>query len=152
MKTSGGGAIINTSSVAGLRPGISSVAYSVAKAGVNHLTRIAAAEFAPYRIRVNAICPGVILTPAVGSAFGASREQAARLLAKIAGIAGGLQPIPHAGAPHDIAEACLFLASDAAGFVTGAEFVIDGGLVLKAPDGYPATVGRIAAAYGGAAV
>jgi NAD(P)-dependent dehydrogenase (short-subunit alcohol dehydrogenase family) len=152
MKASGGGAIINTSSVAGLRPGIASPAYSVAKAGINHLTRIAAAEFAPFRIRVNAICPGVITTPAVGNAFGASREESERLMPQITKLADALQPIAHAGAPRDIAEACLYLASDSAGFVTGSELLVDGGLTLKAPDGYPRTVERIAKACSGGAM
>lgn len=150
LKASGGGAIINTSSVAGLRPGIGPVAYSVAKAAVNHLTRIAAVEFAASRIRVNAICPGVVLTPAVGAAFGASRAEADRLRPKIAQAAQALQPVPRAGMPQDIAEACLYLASDAAGFVTGSEFIVDGGLMVNPPEGYSAAVLRIAQACGAA--
>lgn len=150
LKASGGGAIINTSSVAGLRPGIGPVAYSVAKAAVIHLTRIAAVEFAASQIRVNAICPGVVLTPAVGAAFGASRGEADRLLPKIAQAAQGLQPVPRAGMPRDIAEACLYLASDSAGFVTGSEFIVDGGLMVKPPEGYSAAVLRIAQACGAA--
>jgi NAD(P)-dependent dehydrogenase (short-subunit alcohol dehydrogenase family) len=149
MKAAGGGAIVNTSSVAGLCPGISSVAYSVAKAAINHLTRIAAADFAGFRIRVNAICPGVILTPAIGNAFGASKEQSEHLLPRITQLADTLQPIPQAGMPRDIAEACLYLASDSARFVTGIELVVDGGLTVKPPNGYPETVQKIATACSG---
>jgi NAD(P)-dependent dehydrogenase (short-subunit alcohol dehydrogenase family) len=146
-----GGAIVNTSSVAGLRAGISSVAYAVAKGAINHLTRIAAAEFAGFGIRVNAICPGVIVTPAIGNAFGASKEQSERLLPRITKLADTLQPIPQAGTPRDIAEACLYLASDSARFVTGIELLVDGGLTVKPPDGYPETVQKIVTACGGSA-
>jgi NAD(P)-dependent dehydrogenase (short-subunit alcohol dehydrogenase family) len=146
MKAAGGGAIVNTSSVAGLRVGITAPAYSVAKAAVNHLTRIAAAELAPFRIRVNAICPGVIATPAVAMAFGASRDETERVLPAIRTAAAALQPIARAGSPSDIAEACLYLASDASGFVTGSELVVDGALIARPPEGYQRAVELIAGA------
>jgi NAD(P)-dependent dehydrogenase (short-subunit alcohol dehydrogenase family) len=144
MKASGGGSIVNTSSIASFRPEIGPTAYSIAKAGINQLTRMAAIEFAPYAIRVNAICPGVIPTPSVGQAFGASREAADQLIPRIASVAAGMQPMGRAGSVRDIAEACLFLGSDAAGFITGRELVVDGGLTIKGPEGYRSTVERIA--------
>jgi NAD(P)-dependent dehydrogenase (short-subunit alcohol dehydrogenase family) len=133
MKRRGGGSIINTASVAGLRPSIANVAYSVAKAGVIQLTRMAAMEFASDLIRVNAICPGVIPTPAFADHFGFKREDAPRVLPKIAEAFNAAQPWPRAGRPQDIAEMALFLASDASGYVTGQEFVVDGGLLLAPP-------------------
>lgn len=126
----GGGAIVNTASVAALQTGAAPTAYSVAKAGVLHLTHLAACDLARHRIRVNAVCPGFIVTNifarAVGMA-GAAEEQAR---AAIAQIAKGAQPIARAGQPEDIAAAIAFLASDDASFITGAHLVVDGGLTL----------------------
>ena len=120
----GGGSIINTASVAGLSGGGGPLAYSAAKAAVVNLTRAAAVELAPDRIRVNAICPGVILTPlAVGRADPAS---AADRFAQ-------LQPWPEHGTGDDIAGAALFLAGDDSRFVTGEALVVDGGLTALGP-------------------
>jgi NAD(P)-dependent dehydrogenase (short-subunit alcohol dehydrogenase family) len=119
MKAQGqGGCFINTASVAGLSGGDGPQAYSAAKAAVINLTRAVAIELAPYRIRVNAICPGGILTPLLHRG---SPESLEPLLAK-------LQAWPDAGQPEHIAAVALFLASDEAQFVTGAALVADGGL------------------------
>lgn len=113
----GGGAIISTASIAGLSGGDGPQAYSAAKAAVINLTRAVAVELAPQRIRVNAICPGAILTPLIHR----GNEEAMRpLLEKF-------QPWPDAGLPEHIAGAALFLASDDATFVTGEALVVDGG-------------------------
>ena len=113
----GGGAMISTASIAGLSGGDGPQAYSAAKAAVINLTRAVAVELAPQRIRVNAICPGAILTPLIHR----GNEEAMRpLLEKF-------QPWPDAGLPEHIAGAALFLASDDASFVTGEALVVDGG-------------------------
>jgi len=120
MKAQGqGGCFINTASIAGLSGGDGPQAYSAAKAAVINLTRAVAVELAPHRIRVNAICPGGILTPLLHRG---SPEAIEPLLAK-------LQPWPEAGRPEHIAAVALFLASDDARFVTGEALVADGGLV-----------------------
>jgi len=119
MKAQGeGGSIINTASIAGLSGGDGPQAYSAAKAAVINLSRAVAVELAPAKIRVNAICPGGILTPLLHRG---SPEPIAALLKK-------LQPWPEAGQPEHIADVALFLASDDARFVTGAHIVADGGL------------------------
>jgi NAD(P)-dependent dehydrogenase (short-subunit alcohol dehydrogenase family) len=143
LRAAGGGAIINMASVAGLRPAIAPAAYSVAKAAILHLTRIAALELAPYGIRVNAICPGVIATPSIGRSFGASQEDAQRMVPRVAEVAASLQPIARAGAARDIAEACLFLGSQSAAFLSGSELVVDGALTQLPPQGYAETVQKI---------
>lgn len=117
------GSIINTASVAGLSGGAGPIAYSAAKAAVINLTRAAARELAAKRVRVNAICPGGILTPLIDRAGGGA---VAAMLAK-------LQPWPDHGTPEDIAGAALFLASDDARFVTGEALVVDGGLTAAGP-------------------
>jgi len=137
----GGGSIINTTSVAGIRAQTGPAAYSVAKAGVIHLTKIAAAELAPHRIRVNAICPGATVTEIIGDSLGASREQSRAMMPDVERVFETIQPYPRAGQPKDIAEACLFLASDAAEFVTAAEIVVDGGLLNMPPASYDPTRG-----------
>jgi NAD(P)-dependent dehydrogenase (short-subunit alcohol dehydrogenase family) len=120
MKAQGqGGCFINTASIAGLSGGDGPQAYSAAKAAVINLTRAVAVELAPFRIRVNAICPGGILTPLLHRG---SPEAIEPLLTK-------LQPWPEAGQPEDIAAVALFLASDDARFVTGEALVADGGLM-----------------------
>jgi NAD(P)-dependent dehydrogenase (short-subunit alcohol dehydrogenase family) len=125
MKRQGtGGSIINTASVAGLSGGSGPLCYSAAKAAVVNLTRAAATELAPERIRVNAICPGGILTPLV------HRGNAEAVKPRLA----ALQPWPEAGEGEHIAGAALFLASDDSRFVTGEPLVVDGGLTAAGPN------------------
>ena len=120
MRAIGGGSIISTSSIGGLEGSTGMFSYSAAKAGVVHLTRCAALEFARDRIRVNCIAPGGISTPILFGIGGDNKEQVESGLAKF-------QPYPHVGQPEDIANAALFLASDAAAFISGHTLVVDGG-------------------------
>lgn len=136
MRARGGGAIVNTASVAGLQAGFGPPAYSAAKAAVIQLTRTAAAELSPSQIRVNALCPGLIATPIFGVSLGFPREMAEQMAARIEEAAPKMQPIPKAGLPNDIAEAALFLASDASVFVTGTHLVVDGGLTVGPPSAW----------------
>ena len=118
-----GGSIINTASVAGLGGGGGPQAYSAAKAAVVNLTYNSAVELAAHRIRVNAICPGFVVTPlAVG------REEAATKAA-----VSELQPWPEHGQPTDIAALALFLASDDSRFVSGEAIRADGALLAAGP-------------------
>ena len=130
MAKRGGGAIVNTSSVSALGTGYAPTAYSTAKAGVLHLTKIAAADLAQHNIRVNAVVPGFIATNIFAAGLGlegAAREQAN---AAIAGMAAHAQPVARTGQPEDIAAAVTFLASDDAAFVTGTHILVDGGLTI----------------------
>ncbi|MGA2412205.1 MAG: SDR family oxidoreductase [Candidatus Binataceae bacterium] len=122
MRKAGGGSIISTASVAGLRGGAGPVVYSVAKAGVVHLTKCAAIDYGRERIRVNAICPGGINTPLVSNMLPGGAAATAQVL-------GRIQPIPRAGTPDDIAGMALYLASDDSEWVTGTTMVVDGGLM-----------------------
>jgi NAD(P)-dependent dehydrogenase (short-subunit alcohol dehydrogenase family) len=119
IRAAGGGSIISTASIAGIDGYPNLHAYSAAKAGVVNLTRSAALEFARDRIRVNCIAPGGISTPII---YGLADNKAAveEMLAKG-------QPYPRAGQPEDIANAALFLASEASQFITGHTLVVDGG-------------------------
>lgn len=118
MKRQGhGGTVVNTASIAGLSGGDGPHAYSAAKAAVINLSRSAAIELAPDRIRVNAICPGGILTPLLHRG---QPESVTSFLQKF-------QPWPDIGQPEDIAALVAFLASDDARFITGATLVADGG-------------------------
>jgi NAD(P)-dependent dehydrogenase (short-subunit alcohol dehydrogenase family) len=125
-----GGAIVNTASVAALEAGAAPIAYSVAKAGVKHLSLVAAAELSRYNIRVNAICPGFMLTEIFTSSLGMSSNAAAQANAGLQAISPHAQPLAIPGAPGHIAQACLYLASDASAFVTGTALVVDGGLTI----------------------
>jgi NAD(P)-dependent dehydrogenase (short-subunit alcohol dehydrogenase family) len=128
MAKRGGGAIVNTSSVSAFQSGAAPIAYSVAKAGVIHLTAIAGAELARHNIRVNAVAPGFITTNIFTASLGiegAARDQANSV---IAGVAAQAQPVGRAGRPEDIAAAVAYLLSDEAGFVTGTHILIDGGM------------------------
>ena len=129
MKRCGGGSIINISSVAGL-VGIAegATAYCASKGGVTLLTRAAALEFALLKsnIRVNSVHPGYMQTPMLESIISVSREPEAARAAMIEG-----EPLGRLGAPSDIANAVLYLASDEAAFVTGAQLVVDGGFYAK---------------------
>lgn len=117
----GGGCVLATSSVTGNRvayPGLSH--YAASKAGVNGFIRNAALELAPRNIRVNGVEPGMIHTPAMANLGDAALE---------ARIAAGI-PLGRLGQPADIAGAMLFLASDAAAYITGQTLVVDGGATL----------------------
>lgn len=133
LKARGGGSIINTASIAALRPGISNISYSVAKAAVITLTQMAAAEFGPDAIRVNAICPGIIPTQSMGGFFGMTREKCDELRGDVAEIFSTAQPIKRSGTADDIASMAVFLASDESGFVTGQQFAVDGGMMMMPP-------------------
>lgn len=128
MKRRGRGSIVNTASIAGMQAGAGPIAYSTMKAAVIHLTRLAAAELGRDRIRVNAICPGLILTniftPGVPEGF------AEMIKAEMRQSAPEAQPIPKGGEPADIAAAALFFASDESEFVTGVHMLVDGGMFV----------------------
>jgi meso-butanediol dehydrogenase / (S,S)-butanediol dehydrogenase / diacetyl reductase len=122
MRGQGGGAIVNTASISGLRGDYGIAAYSVMKAGVVNLTRVVAIEYAPFGIRVNCVCPGAIDTPLLQRSFG------------IPGFVDATRaaiPMGRLGKPEEMANVVLFLASDLASYVTGAAFVADGGLTAK---------------------
>ncbi len=130
LRARGGGAIVNTSSVSALQSGYAPLCYSVAKAGVLHYTRVAAAELAPLNIRINAVVPGFIATNIFGAMMALPPEQAAGMVQAVADRSGRANPIGRSGQPRDIAEAVAYLASDAAGFVTGTHITVDGGLTI----------------------
>jgi NAD(P)-dependent dehydrogenase (short-subunit alcohol dehydrogenase family) len=125
MKKSGGGSIINISSVAGLVGTLDTSAYHASKGGVRIFTKAAALECSKagydYNIRVNSVHPGVIKTPMVEELF----KDEAKMR-----IALSWHPIGRFGEPEDIAYGVLYLASDESKFVTGAELVIDGGWTM----------------------
>jgi len=130
MRARGGGAIVNTASIAGLQAGFARIAYSVAKAGVIHLTKTAAAELARYNIWVNAICPGYILTSIFTAGTGLSGAAADDANAALRQIAPQAQPIHAAGSPGHIARACLYLTCAESEFITGTHLVVDGGMTV----------------------
>src|SRR6516165_7602200 len=119
MRRAGGGSIISTASIAGLRGAAGLHAYCAAKAGVISLTRSASIELAKDRIRVNCICPGLIATPLTYNRLPGGESAATQLFA-------AFQPWPRAGRPEDIAAMALFLASDDSEFVSGQAMVVDG--------------------------
>jgi NAD(P)-dependent dehydrogenase (short-subunit alcohol dehydrogenase family) len=129
MKAQGSGSIISTASVAGLRPGYAPHLYSVAKCAVIHLTKSVALELGEHSIRVNAICPGFIATPLAAGRPDADDSQIEQL--RQAGAAS--QVLGRVGEPLDIANMALFLASDDSEWITGREFVVDGGFEAGPP-------------------
>jgi len=136
MRSQGtGGSIINTASIAALSGDAGPLVYSAAKAAVVSMSKSAAVELAPERIRVNAICPGFIATPlADGGKPEKTRENFSRA-----------QPWPEYGQGDHIAGAALFFASDDSIFVTGDALVVDGGLTAAGPElsrKFPRTSGR----------
>lgn len=124
MQASGaGGVIVNTASIAGLHAGAGPIAYSACKSAVISITRSAAVELAPHRIRVNALCPGLILTPLL------ERGQDTDL----ASVLSRAQPWPEVGTAEHVAQAALFLASEQSRFMTGETLVLDGGITARGP-------------------
>jgi NAD(P)-dependent dehydrogenase (short-subunit alcohol dehydrogenase family) len=127
MKGRGGGAIVNISSVSGLRAQVPTAHYSIAKAGVIMATKALAVEWAPYGIRVNCIAPGAIETRLYDAIYSLlPPEEAERRKAE---VAAGF-PLKRVGEPREIADAALFLASRAASYTTGQTFSVDGGALL----------------------
>lgn len=132
MATQRVGSIINVASVNGTRAGLSGHYYSAAKAASIHLTRCAAMELGEKGIRVNSLSPGMIATGAFGKFMGMVSDEADDhpeiAEAAIGSIVYRWQPLQRVGHVDDIAQAALFLASDASRFVTGHNLVVDGGI------------------------
>jgi NAD(P)-dependent dehydrogenase (short-subunit alcohol dehydrogenase family) len=128
MKGRPGASIVNTSSIAAEGSGYSPTAYAVAKAGVLHLTKVAAADLAQFGIRVNAVQPGFINTNIFTTAVGMPEDRVEHALGVIAAMSQHAQPVARGGQPRDIAEAVAYLASDAASFITGTSLLVDGGI------------------------
>jgi len=122
MLHQGGGTIVNTASAAGLVGGRGMSAYVASKHGVVGLTKTAALEYAQQGIRVNCVCPGVIHTPMTERGL-SDPELRARIIA--------MEPIGRVGTPEEVAEAVVWLCSDAASFVTGHAMTVDGGYVVQ---------------------
>jgi NAD(P)-dependent dehydrogenase (short-subunit alcohol dehydrogenase family) len=118
MKRQGGGAIVNVSSVSGVKPGIWQGIYSASKAAVINMTQGFAKECAPWRVRVNAVLPGVTDTK-FAAALIKDERVLEQLLPRI--------PLGRVARPEEIAPAILFLVSDAASYITGATLAVDGG-------------------------
>ena len=119
MLRQGGGAIVNTSSGAGVKGIAGQAAYCAAKFGIVGLTKAAALDYAKSNIRVNAVCPGIIETPMMDRFSGGTPEGRERVIAQ--------EPVGRMGKPEEIAAAVVWLCSDAAAFVIGHAMVIDGG-------------------------
>jgi len=131
MRKNGGGCIINNSSIAGIRYRQGDPLYAALKAGVTHYTRMSGVELGPDNIRVNSISPGAIATPIFwgGSqrANTLSTEENDKKLEKLKGNLAKAVPLNRSGLAVDIAEAALYLASDAGSFVSCQDIVVDGG-------------------------
>lgn len=123
MVESGGGSIVNIASIAGSRHVFvsSSAAYTAAKHAVLGLTKAAAIEYGDKNIRVNAVLPGVILTPMVKENLPQEQQDAV----------GAKAPLRRLGDPREVTKVVTFLASDDSSFVSGAEYVVDGGLLAE---------------------
>ena len=119
MLRSGGGAIVNTSSGAGVKGIAGQAAYCAAKCGVIGLSKAAALDYAKQNIRVNVVCPGIIETPMMDRFSGGTPEGRERVIAQ--------EPIGRMGRPEEIAAAVVWLCSDPAAFVVGHAMLVDGG-------------------------
>ena len=127
MKERGGGSIVCTASVAGIRAGAGGPAYSASKAGVINLVKVAAVQLCDNNIRVNAICPGLIETGMTQGIYDMARAAGKQEMI------GQLNPLRRGGEPSEIAQVALFLASDESSYVNGHALVADGGLSVSHP-------------------
>lgn len=115
----GSGSIVNVSSVAGTKGVVGLSAYSASKAAIQMLTRVSAAEWGPLGVRVNCVAPGLIATPNASQDFEASGIDVEAFCRRF--------PLQRAGKAEDVARAIVFLASDAASYITGVTLAVDGG-------------------------
>src|SRR3954468_22457076 len=122
MLAAGGGSIVNIGSGSNLVPFPQLVAYTASKGGIQMLTKVAALALGPHRIRVNCVAPGAILT-----------ERTSHELPDYAGQFAAITPLGRVGMPEDVADAVVFLASDASRFITGQTIMVDGGLFNQPP-------------------
>ena len=122
------GSIVNVASVAGHRGGISGHVYAASKGAVIALTRSVAAELGEKGIRVNSISPGAIVTGIFAKGAGVEGSKPHKVTDLVKELFATAQPIPRAGLPDDIARAAVFLASDGSSFISGQDFVVDGGI------------------------
>jgi NAD(P)-dependent dehydrogenase (short-subunit alcohol dehydrogenase family) len=129
MKQQGAGTMINTASIAGLGVGYGGHIYTACKAAIIHLTRTIANELGEDGIRVNCIAPGGIPTAIFGRGMGLDQDAAEAIVPMIAQGMSKAQPVQRAGRADDIAEAAVWLASDASSFVTAHCLVVDGGIL-----------------------
>ena len=129
MTEQGSGSIISTASVAGIRVGYAPHLYSVAKCAVIHLTKSVALELGEHNVRVNAICPGFIATPLAAGHPDADDSQ----IQQMRDAGANSQVLGRVGEPADIANMALFLASDESEWMTGQQFIVDGGFEAGRP-------------------
>ncbi len=125
MIQQGGGSVINIASVVGAIGCSDRAAYTASKGGLIGLTRNMAVDYAPYNIRVNALCPGFVETELTRIYFDKLREQDPQKLERLVGH----HPLGRLGKPADVAHAALFLASDEAAWITGLDMGVDGGFI-----------------------
>jgi NAD(P)-dependent dehydrogenase (short-subunit alcohol dehydrogenase family) len=132
MERQGGGSIVNISSIASIRyTGVPYATYYASKAAMNQLTRTTAVQYAPKKIRVNAILPGLMKTPMVEKSAGLAQCYAGGDIAAMWRARDSQVPMGHMGEAWDVAYAAVFLASDESRYVTGIELIVDGGITLK---------------------
>lgn len=124
----GGGCVVNISSISAkvIQPG--RMLYSVSKAAISHVTRALAFQLADEKVRVNSVSPGWTWSDVIGSLTGNNKERASK-------VAADIQLLGRIGEPEEVAEAVLFLCSDRAAFITGADIAVDGGYSTMGPEG-----------------
>jgi len=124
----GGGSVVNISSISAkvVQPG--RMLYSVSKAAISHLTRALAFQLAPDKVRVNSVSPGWTWSDVISGLTGNNKERATK-------VAGDVQLLGRIGEPEEVAQAVLFLCSERASFITGADIAVDGGYSTMGPEG-----------------
>lgn len=144
-KQGSGGAIVSTSSAAGLQPGWGPAGYTIAKHAITGIVGAAAGELGRFGIRSNAVAPGTILTPIMLKAFDMPADKADEFLDLLDVEAGRQQPAGRAGRAEDVAEAMLWLASDRSSYISGVVLPVDGGATTVYAGDFGSAAAAIAA-------